>query len=454
MKESEKENSKAFFRRYKPYPAYKDSGVEWLEDVPKGWEIKILKRLFKVVNGSTPRSTVSNYWDGDIPWVTPDDLGEINTPYIATTARSITLDGYNSCSVNMATAGCVILSTRAPVGYVAIAGVDLCTNQGCRSLIPLKLLSSKYYYYLLCCATQELEAYGQGSTFRELSKTKLENINIPLPTNNEQKTIVNFLDRETAKIDALIAKQERLIELLQEKRAALITRAVTKGLDPNVPMKDSGVEWLGEIPAHWGIVPLKRLGEFQGGAGFPDNLQGHIDRELPFYKVSDTNNIGNEMYMKYHNNTISTETANYLRAFIFPKGTIVFPKVGAALLLNKRRILTRPSCIDNNMMGFIPCTGDLRWLYYWMCGLDLGRLANPGAVPSINESQLRDIVVPLPPEEEQRTIGLYLANSNRVLNKTVDKISKAVSLLKEYRTALISAAVTGKIDVRGEVSSA
>ena len=130
--------------------------------------------------------------------------------------------------------------------------------------------------------------------------------------------------------------------------------------------KSSGIEWLGKIPEHWKIVTFKRIGSFQSGIGFPDDEQGLMDEELPFYKVSDTNLEGNEVFMTKHNNSISRNTAERLRAFVFPPNTIIFAKVGAALLLNKRRILVRESCIDNNMMGFLPKDCDVKWAYYWI----------------------------------------------------------------------------------------
>src|SRR5690606_2484733 len=126
---------------------------------------------------------------------------------------------------------------------------------------------------------------------------------------SEQRAIAAFLDRETARIDALVAKKERLIELLQEKRTALITRAVTKGLDPTVPMKDSGVEWLGEVPAHWTTMALKRIGDLQAGAGFPDDEQGVLNVELPFFKVGDMGMPGNEREMLVHQLSVSRATA-------------------------------------------------------------------------------------------------------------------------------------------------
>jgi type I restriction enzyme S subunit len=149
-------------------------------------------------------------------------------------------------------------------------------------------------------------------------------------------------------------------------------------------------------------------------------------------------------------NTISEATARRLRAFIFPIQTIVFAKVGAALRLNRRRILVRPSCIDNNMMGFIARHCDHVWAFYWLSGLDLGEIANPGAVPSVNEYQMRNTPVALPPDPEQRAIVLFLDRETTRIDACVGKVRAAIKRLKEMRTALISSAVTGKIDVREE----
>jgi len=287
-----------------------------------------------------------------------------------------------------------------------------------------------------------------GAKMPRASWEFIGNLPMTVPPLPEQRAIAAFLDRETARIDALIEKKERQIELLQEKRTAVISHTVTKGLDPNARMKDSGIEWLGEIPTHWEVLAFKRLGDFQAGAGFPNDDQGLDDNELPFYKVSDTNLPGNRMFMNFHNNAVSRETALRLRAYVFPQDTIIFAKVGAALLLNKRRILTRPSCIDNNMMGFVLKSCNRNWAYFWMCTLDLGGIVNPGAVPSINEGQIREIRVPVPSIDEQQRIAAFLDRETVRIDSLIEKIRKSIAKLREYRTALISAAVTGKIDVR------
>ncbi len=252
-----REISGAPAHRWKPYPAYKDSGVEWLGMVPKEWEMKRLKRIFRVVNGSTPKSGVSEYWDGAIAWITPDDLGNLQSDTITETARKITELGYHSCGTTLVPAGSLVLSTRAPIGHLAIAGIDLCTNQGCRALVFMSNDTKRFFYYQLLAARPELESWGQGSTFKELGKSNLEAIELVSPPSQEQRAIASFLDHRTAHLDTLNSKKERLIALLEEKRAALISSAVTKGLDPNAPMKDSGVEWLGKVPERGEVKRLK-----------------------------------------------------------------------------------------------------------------------------------------------------------------------------------------------------
>ncbi|MDY7028747.1 MAG: restriction endonuclease subunit S, partial [Spirochaetota bacterium] len=196
-------------RGFKPYPEYRDSGVEWLGGIPAHWEVKRTKHIFRVINGSTPKSSEPEYWDGNIAWVTPDDLGSLFKPEIIETARRISIDGYRSCGTTLVPPNSLVLSTRAPIGHLAIAGTELCTNQGCRCLVSHNEISSRFYYYMILAAKQELESLGQGSTFNELGKQELEFVSLPFPSLSEQRAIADFLDRETARIDALIERKQR-----------------------------------------------------------------------------------------------------------------------------------------------------------------------------------------------------------------------------------------------------
>ena len=147
------------------YPAYKPSGVEWLGEVPEHWEVLPLKREFDVVGGSTPKSDIQEYWDGDIQWITPADLSRLQSFEITVSIRTITAEGLNSCGTTMVPSGSVVVSTRAPIGSLGIAGIDLCTNQGCKALVPIDQISSRFTAYFLGIATEALNVRGRGATF-------------------------------------------------------------------------------------------------------------------------------------------------------------------------------------------------------------------------------------------------------------------------------------------------
>jgi len=223
---------------------------------------------------------------------------------------------------------------------------------------------------------------------------------------------------------------------------------MTPTLKPYPAYKDSGVSWLGKVPEHWEVVPLKRLAWFKSGAGFPVHHQGDASAEVPFFKVSDMNIPGNEKYLRVCANTVSTTVAQSLGATVFPAGTIVFPKVGGALLTNKRRVSANQCCIDNNMMACVARNDNREFLFLVMSYIDLGQFAQPGPVPAINEGEVREIRVALPSAAEQTAIVRFLDYMDRRIKRYINAKQKMIKLLSEYKQALIHQAVTGKIDVR------
>lgn len=249
----------------KPYASYKTSGVPWLGALPSGWAIDALKREFLIVNGSTPSSGEASYWDGNLVWVTPSDLGRLVGNDLHDSERKLTEEGLANCGARMVSENSLVISTRAPIGHVAIGKVPFSTNQGCRALVPLRHGDVRYMYYLLVLGKEELQTRGQGTTFLELSSSALGDFKVCLPPADEQQAIADYLDAETARIDTLILEKEELIGLLREWRQSIIAEAVTKGLNGNAAMKPSGVPWLGEVPSHWCIEKLKFFVRFSGG---------------------------------------------------------------------------------------------------------------------------------------------------------------------------------------------
>jgi len=295
----------------------------------------------------------------------------------------------------------------------------------------------------------QLELAANGVTRFGIPKSEIGAMTLPVPSLQQQRSIADYLDRETARLDALVAAKERVLRLLAEKRRALITRAVTRGLDPRAPLRDSGIPWLGEIPAHWTSTRLRFLGRFKGGAGFPHEDQGLRDEALPFFKVKDLSQSDQGFVLIDTDNSISFSTAARLRAFVFPAGTIVFAKVGAALLLSRFRVLGSTACIDNNMMGFMvhEAVVDRDFALTIMRLVNFSEVVNPGAVPSLNEEQIGDQPVALPPLREQREILARLSTATTELDAVRLCTEHTIALLKERRAALIAAAVTGQIDV-------
>ena len=219
-------------------------------------------------------------------------------------------------------------------------------------------------------------------------------------------------------------------------------------LKPYPRYKPSGIQWIGDIPEHWEVTALKRLCSFSSGAGFPIAQQGSQDLELPFFKVSDMNLAGNENVMTVWNNSVSRVTATELKASIFPPGTIIFPKVGGALLTNKRRVIYRPSCIDNNLMGCVVNRGDPRFILLLLKCIDLGIIAKPGALPAISEGEVREIRIPHPSLDEQRAIADYLDHQTQIMDSLVAKKRRMVELLAERRESIIIHTVTKGLDPR------
>ena len=210
-----------------PAAPMKKSGVEWLGDVPAHWDIKHSNQIFKIHNGATPKTSEPDYWGDEIVWFTPKDLGDNQNKEISTSLKMITKEGYENCGVSLAPAKSIALSKRAPIGHLAITLLPAVVNQGCFLLEVLAPNDVNYLYYWLYANKTTLNSFGQGSTFMELPREKFAMLKISIPPKNEQTSIADYLDQETAKIDRLCETVNQTIGRLKEYRTALITQAVT-----------------------------------------------------------------------------------------------------------------------------------------------------------------------------------------------------------------------------------
>ena len=431
--------------KYPKYPAYKDSGVEWIGKIPEGWKIKDTKRLFKVVNGSTPSTSILDYWDGDIIWITPEDLSKSNK-YVINSERKITSEGYKSCGTTLVPPNSLILSTRAPIGYAALTSSECCTNQGCRSLVPYDGTYSDYYYYFMISCKEILNTMGNGATFKELSKSNLESLGLLVPSLAEQKQISFFLDSTLEKIDNGLANLQKMIELLKEKRQAIITHAVTKGLDPNVPMRDSGVEWIGEIPSSWNVVQTKWLMSCNDEV-IPENSPSSF--ELTYVEISDvdfTRGITNRELMRFEDapsrarrkvrdgDIIISTVRTYLKAIAeikAPDNNLVV-STGFAVL-RPRKVL----------QSFAKYALSASYFIEKVISESFGV-----SYPAITADRLVSIKLAVPDIKTQEKIADLLDKQTMNIDSLVKKQEEMIDLLREHRFSLISSAVTGKIEVR------
>lgn len=204
----------------------KDSGVEWIGEIPEGWEMKKIKQEFIIIAGATPKSDDAENWDGDIPWITPADY-TTEQIYVYGGKRNLSPKGYDSCSTSLLPQGCLIFSKRAPIGLVAINAAQLCTNQGCLGCVPKDSVFTKFVYYTTSVWTEQFELYGSGTTFKEISANNFANFKLAFPPFSEQRSIADYLDRKCAEIDELIAIKQQKIEALKEYKKSVIFEYVT-----------------------------------------------------------------------------------------------------------------------------------------------------------------------------------------------------------------------------------
>ena len=434
----------------KPYPAYKPSGVEWLGEIPAHWDVRRLKYLATVNDEALPETT-----DPDMA-ITYVDIGNVDSVGGITGTEELVFEGAPSRARRIVRQGDVIISTvrtyLKAIARIEQTDANLIVSTGFAVIRPRNLddgfvayaLSSPYF-------VDRVVAHSVGVSYPAINASELACLDIAFPPISEQQAIAAFLNRETAKIDALVAKKERLIELLQEKRTALITHAVTKGLDPDLPMKDSGTEWLGDIPAHWEIAPVYAryavaLGKMLDTKRISGESLGpyvrNVDVQWDSVNTDDLPQMDfteqeRERYRLQPEDLLVCEGGEVGRTAIWQSNTEEY-------FYQKAIHRVRP-----RSQGDVP-----RFLYYLMYSM-AGRGiflagANPNTIPHLTAVQLRHYRFPFPSEFEQKAIAFFLDRETSELDSLVAKVRKALERLRELRTAIISAAVTGRIDVREE----
>ena len=430
---------------YQGYQKYQDSGVKWLGDIPEHWDIWKVTHGFKNVgSGTTPKSDNSTFYDGDIPWITTSELRET---LIEDTSQKVTQEALkNHSALKVYPKGSIAIAMYgATIGRLGILGIDATVNQACYVFSESEIFHLPFFYYWLWMHRPNLIALSAGGGQPNLSQDDLKQLKLPTPPLNEQEKIAQFLDYKTKQIDELIKKKETLIEKLDEKRTAIISHAVTKGLDSSVPIKDSGIEWLGDIPKHWEVIKVKHLTKILRGkfTHRPRNDPRFYDGQHPFIQTGDVANA-NKFIMEY------TQTLNengYAVSKEFPSGTLVMT---IAANIGDMAILNFNACFPDSIVGFLPSKmTDIFFLYHLFSSMKKQFLSTAvlNTQLNLNVERISNIFTVIPPLKEQLQITDFLNKEMQKLDLQKAKIKEAIELLKEYRTSLITNAVTGKIDV-------
>lgn len=433
------------------YPAYKDSGVEWLGEVPAHWEPTRLRRLVEIkkrIAGEVGHDVLSVTQRGLVVKDIESNDGQLSMDY--SKYQLVTPGDFAMNHMDLLT-GFVDIASHAGVTSPDYRVFAVRDDSVIDSRFLLRILQMGYHDRILY-------AFGQGSSLFGRWRLPTEQFNdfaVPVPPLPEQRAIAAFLDRETARIDALVAEQERLIELLREKRQAVISHAVTKGLDPTVPMKDSGVEWLGQVPAHWCVSRCTRHISILCGFPFSSTDFSHDDLDIRLLRGV---NVGV--------GTVKWDDVVYWRrrdgdgldTYHLSAGALVIgldrPLVSGGMRVALLSHADVPCLLLQRVASIVPNDGVTK---EYVAAL----LSSPYfiahfapettgvSVPHISPEQIKSFIIPLPPQPEQISIVGYIREQTCHMDALITEAQRAITLLQERRAALISAAVTGQIDVRG-----
>ena len=418
-----------------PYPEYKDSGVEWIGHIPLNWLPARLKDAARLKMGQSPPSEDYINLEDGIPFL--QGCAEFGAIHPQPRLACLTAQKF-------AEPGELLFSVRAPVGRMNIADQRYGIGRGLCAITP-HLLNHQFAFWLLDGLRSQLDAEATGSTFEAVSTAQVANMAIAIPSPEEQSAIAAFLDQETGKIDALVAEQERLIALLKEKRQAVISQAVTKGLNPNAPMKDSGIEWLGQVPAHWEprkVSHLFRAGKGKNGQMLTKEFCAANEGPYPVYSGQTEDDGVMGTWCEFE--------------FDFSENGVLFCTTVGARAMHLKQLHGRFSLSQNCMIVWPTDSRCITrfFFYHFQPLFQWERSLIPDHMqPSFRMEDLYSFSVAVPPVDEQREIFEFLDRETNKIDTLITEATQAITLLRERRAALISAAVTGKIDVRALATS-
>ncbi len=396
--------------------------------LPAGWRWGKLGEVCRVVGGSTPSSHIQDYWNGEIVWITPKDLGQLDSPIITSSERKITKEGYENCGTEMVPAGAVVLSSRAPIGHLGIAGVPLCTNQGCKSFVPSAQIDSEFLYYSLKISVPKLQALGSGATFTEVSKTDLENFSIPLPPLDEQRRIAAMLREQMAAVERARRAAEEQLEAAKALPAAYLRQAFPRPDQPLPP----GWRWvkLGEVCRQDRTI-------IEPGSSLAESLP-YLSLE---HVESNTGRI-----LKQPNGEIEDEGKS--TTFYFDSRHVLYGKLRP--YLNKVALPDFAGRCTTEMIPLLPADQTDREFLCWVLRrqetVDAAMRGKTGSrMPRADMDELMNFSIPLPPLSEQRRIAAILRKQMAAAERARKVLEEQLEAINRLPAAILRKAFNGEL---------
>lgn len=421
----------------KKYDSYKDSGVEWIGEVPENWEVSKVKFLFDTQKGKTPKNLLDKIEENSLVYLAMDYLrGEPKQVFFVSNNENVVLTDENETLLlwDGSNAGEFLKSKKGVLSSTM-------------ALIKSKIIDNQFQWYSFKSFESILKDSCNGMGIPHVDGKFFRGSAFLVPPIEEQTAIANYLDHKTNQIDHLISKKEQFIQLLEEERVAVINQAVTKGLDPSVPMKDSGIEWLGEIPEHWEVKKLKFVSKITRGAILrPVDEPTYFDEngEWTYLNISDATIC--DKYLDYGKLRLS-ELGSCKSARVEPNNLIIT----ASATIGKPFINRIPVCVHD---GFIPITElqvNIDFLYNYFKNPQLfNGLGKSNTQKNIYLEDVKNLIIPIPSYNEQLNIAQFIEEEILRIETLMSNTNQEIELLKEYKTVLISEVVTGKVDIRDE----
>lgn len=433
----------------KQYEQVKESGVEWLGKIPAHWQTWKISRAFSLIgSGTTPEAGLDKYYlNGTTNWV---NTGDLNDGILDSCAKSVTeaaLRDYSTLKIYPP--GTILIAMYgATIGKASLLSIAACTNQACCALGNSSVLENKYAFYWFLANKEHIVRLGYGGGQPNISQNTIRNLSILVPPLPEQRAIIAYLDLKTGQIKTLLDHKQALLDLLQRKRQALINEAVTQGLDPLAPRKPSGVEWLGDVPAHWEVRKLTRAFSSIGSGTTPEAGADRYYKDGVINWVN-TGDLNDGILESCQKKVTERALKEYSALKVYPAGTILVAMYGATI--GKTSLMQFEACTNQACCALTvgPLLNE-KFAFYWFLANKphIISLGYGGGQPNISQDTIKQLRIQTPPLVEQQAIVAYIEAKTSKITEAATAIQTQIDALKAYRQALISEVVTGKVDVR------